>query len=144
MAEMAREETVVDAPARTVMDVITDFERYPHWAQNVKEVEVRETDPEGRPTQVWYQVDAWVMDITYVLAYEYEEDCLTWHLVEGDRIEALNGEYVLREEDGATRVRYTLEVDVTFPLPGFLQKRAARQILETGLGDLKRRAESLA
>ncbi len=145
MAEMARDEAVVDAPAHTVMQVITDFERYPDWAQNVKAVEVRERDLEGRPIQVWYRVDAWIMDITYVLAYEYEENRLTWSLVEGDQLEALTGEYLLREEEGTrTRVRYTLDVDVAFPLPGFLKQRAARLILETGLGDLKRRAETLA
>lgn len=141
---MAREETVVDAPPQTVMHVITDFERYPEWAQNVKEVEVRETDVEGRPIQVWYRLDAWVMEITYVLAYEYEANRLAWHLVEGDQLEALTGEYFLRQEDGRTRVRYTLDVDVAFPLPGFLKQRAAKLILETGLGDLKRRAESFA
>ena len=144
VAEMAREETVVDAPAYKVMQVIGDFERYPDWAQNVKEVTVRERDPQGRPSQVWYRVDAWIMAITYVLAYEYEESRLTWHLVEGDQLEVLSGEYLLLEEDGGTRVRYTLEVEVAFPLPGFLKQRAAKLILETGLGDLKRRAESLA
>lgn len=144
MAEMAREEALVEAPAVTVMAVITDFERYPDWAENIKEVEFREVDIQGRPIQVWYRVDAWVMDITYVLAYEYEENRLTWHLVEGDQLEVLDGEYVVSEDDGRTRVRYTLEVDVAFPLPGFLKQRAARLILETGLGELKRRAESLA
>ncbi len=141
---MARDEAVVEAPAHTVMQVITDFERYPEWAQNVKAVEVRERDLEGRPLQVWYRVDAWIMDITYVLAYEYEKNRLTWSLVEGDQLEALAGEYLVREEGTKTRVRYTLDVDVSFPLPGFLKQRAARLILETGLGDLKRRAESLA
>ncbi len=144
MAEMARDEAIVDAPAHAVMQVIADFERYPEWAQNVKAVEVRERDLEGRPIQVWYRVDAWIMDITYVLAYEYEKNRLTWSLVEGDQLEALSGEYLLREEGAKTRVRYTLDVDVSFPLPGFLKQRAARLILETGLGDLKRRAESLA
>ncbi len=144
MAERARGETVVDAPARIVMQVITDFERYPEWAQNVKAVEVRDRDLEGRPSQVWYRLDAWVMDITYLLAYSYEENRLTWHLVEGEQLEALAGEYLLREEGDRTRVRYTLDVDVSLPLPGFMKQRAARLILETGLGDLKRRAESLA
>ncbi|MFN2555426.1 MAG: SRPBCC family protein [Nitriliruptorales bacterium] len=141
---MAREETLVAAPPHKVMQVIGDFERYPDWAQNVKEVEVRERDEAGRPGQVWYRVDAWIMDITYVLAYAYEESRLTWHLVEGEQLEALTGEYLLVEEGGSTRVHYTLEVDVAFPLPGFLKQRAAKLILETGLGDLKRRVESLA
>lgn len=144
MGEMARDETLVRAPAQMVMGVITDFERYPEWAQNVKEVKIQESDGQGRPIRVRYRVDAWVMEITYVLAYEYEEHRLTWQLVEGDQLEALDGEYLLREEDGSTRVYYKLNVDVAFPLPGFLKQRAAKLILETGLGDLRRRAESLA
>lgn len=144
MAERASEETLVRAPADVVMQVLVDYERYPEWAQSVKEVEIRETDEEGRGSQVWFHVDARVMEVRYTLAYEYGDNHLSWALVEGDQLNRLEGEYLLREDEEGTRVRYTLEVDPAVPVPGFLKKRAAKQILETGLGDLKRRAESLA
>jgi len=38
-------------------------------------------------------------------------------------------------------VRYTLEVDLDIPVPGFLKKRAAKHILEQGLSSLRQRAE---
>ncbi len=144
MAEKASDETVVQAPAATIMDIIIDYERYPEWAANIEQVEIRATDDQGRGTRVWYQVDVKVMELEYVLGYEYDENRVTWHLVEADQLKQLNGEYMLTEEDGSTRVHYTLEVDLAVPLPGFLKERAAKQILETGLGDLKRRAESMA
>ncbi len=38
---------------------------------------------------------------------------------------------------------YSLEADVDIPLPGFMKKRAAKQILDQGLRGLKKRAESV-
>lgn len=144
MAERESSETVIQAPPDAIMAIITDFEAYPEWAENIQDVEIRATDDQGRATKVWYHVDARVMEIEYTLAYEYHDERLTWTLDEGDQIRALDGEYLLTPEGDATRVRYTVEIDPAFPVPGFLKKRAAKQILETGLGDLKRRAEAVA
>ena len=142
MAERASQETVVAAPAERIMDIITDFEAYPDWAEAVRDIEIRATDEDGRPERVWFHLDAKVMEIEYVLEYEYADDALRWHLVEGDQFRKLDGEYLLIPDGDHTRVRYTLEADLAMSLPGFLKKRAAKQILETGLGELKRRAES--
>ncbi len=145
MAERASEQRRIEAPADLIMDIIVDYPAYPEWAENIREVEIRETDEQGRATQVWYRVDARVMEITYTLAYTYhDEHRLTWTLLEGDQLHALDGEYRLEPEDGATVVHYTLAVDLAFPVPGFLKKRAAKQIMETSLGELKQRAESTA
>lgn len=143
MAERASEERLIDAPADRIMEVIIDYGSYPEWAENVREVEVRATDDQGRATEVWYRVDARVMEITYSLAYQYpDEHRLTWTLLEADQLNALEGEYLLEPVDHATRVRYTLEVDLAIPVPGFLRKRAAKQIMETSLGELKNRVET--
>lgn len=143
MAERASEERLIDAPADRIMEVIVDYESYPDWADNIREVEVRETDDEGRGTVVWYRVDARVMEMSYSLAYEYpDENRLTWTLHEADQLNALDGEYLLEPTDDGTLVRYTLEVDLAIPVPGFLKKRAAKQIMETSLGELKNRVES--
>lgn len=143
MAESASQERFIDAPPGEIMDVIVDFESYPDWAENIREVEIRDTDDEGRATKVWYRVDARVMEMTYTLAYSYhDEHRLTWTLVEADQLNALDGEYLLRPDGGGSRVRYSLEVDLAIPIPGFLRKRAAKQIMETSLGELERRVES--
>ncbi len=143
MTERASDDILVNAPPDLIMGIITDYESYPQWSSNIKDVEVRQSDGQGRATQVWYHVDARVMDVNYTLAYEYpDEHRLTWSLVEGEQLRQLDGEYLLSPEGDATRVHYSLEVDTTLPLPGFLKKRAQKQIMETGLDELKRRAEA--
>jgi ribosome-associated toxin RatA of RatAB toxin-antitoxin module len=138
------QEITVQAAPDMIWSVVTDFESYPEWASEVKDVEVRETDDQGRGKVVRFHVDARVMDVEYVLSYEYPEDGrhLTWSLVESDKLRQLDGEYVLDpHDDGRTTVRYSLTLDLAVPVPGFLRNRAAKQILETSLGSLKRRAE---
>lgn len=144
MTERASQDALIEATPDAIMKVITDFASYPEWAANIRDVEIRESDGEGRPKLVWYDVDARIMDMKYVLAYEYHgTDRLTWSLAEGAEIKKLEGEYRLEPEDGGTRVHYTLEVDVAFPLPGFLKKRATKQIMDTSLGDLRERVEAV-
>lgn len=143
MTERASADTLIEASPDAIMAVITEFEAYPEWAGNIRDVEIRETDDEGRACLVWYDVDARIMDLNYVLVYTYHgSDRLTWTLSEGAEINKLEGEYRLEEEGGGTRVHYSLEIDVAFPLPGFLKKRATKQIIDTSLGDLRKRVES--
>ncbi|HEX2028935.1 MAG TPA: SRPBCC family protein, partial [Nitriliruptorales bacterium] len=114
------------------------------WASQIEEVEIRETDDQGRGVKVWYRVDAKVLELEYVLGYTYHDDHrLTWSLDQGEQLRQLDGEYRLVPEDDAVRVHYRLAVDLTVPVPGFLKKRAAKKILESGLDELKRRSESM-
>ncbi|MDX1657316.1 MAG: SRPBCC family protein [Nitriliruptorales bacterium] len=143
---MARAETqsiTIDAPPQDIYDVIIDMESYPEWAEGVQKAEVLDADEQGRPLRVRFTVDARVMEVTYVLVYEHDEpERLTWELEEGKQINQLDGRYSLTTRDGGTEVTYSLAVDVDLPLPGFMKKRAARVIMETGLKGLKRRVES--
>jgi uncharacterized membrane protein len=145
VGERVSDDTSIAAPIDTVWNVITDIETYPAWTEGVRETEVLATNDDGYPHQARFKVDAKVAEIIYVIQYVYEDYDISWHLVEGDTISQLDGQYLLREEEGSgTHVRYSLEVDVDLPLPGFLKKRAARSILEQGLTGLRRRAEEQA
>lgn len=142
MGERVSDETVVTAPAETVWAVITDLASYPDWADGVEEVEVLESDDEGRPVSARFVVDARIMTVRYTLAYEYGDNSMTWSLTEADQLSQLDGEYRITPDGERSRVRYMLEVDVGMPVPGFVKRRAAKEILETGLMGLKRRAEA--
>jgi ribosome-associated toxin RatA of RatAB toxin-antitoxin module len=144
VGQRVSETTTIAAPPATVLDVITDLDRYPEWAEGVLETEVLERDAEGRPAQAHFRVDAKVAEVTYVITYTYTPDTVSWTLVEGETISQLDGRYELTDHGDRTDVRYDLEADVDLPLPGFLKKRAAKQILEQGLDGLKRRAEAKA
>lgn len=144
MGQKVSDDTTIDAPVDTVWDVITDLGAYPEWAEGILETDVLDTNADGYPHQARFRVDAKVAEVTYVIEYRYEDYDVAWHLVEGETISQLDGRYELWQQGEGTGVRYSLEVDVDLPLPGFMKKRAARTILEQGLAGLKTRAEALA
>ncbi len=142
MGQRASDRILIEAPAAAVMSVITDLEQYPQWAEGVSRVEVKERDDEGRPLVATFWIDAKVFQLHYTLRYHHESPTLlTWKLVEGEQLSQLDGSYDLTDGEGHTRVDYTLEVDLDLPLPGFMKKRGAKVILDTGLRGLKRRVE---
>lgn len=142
MGQRVSDTVTIQASADTVLAVITDLEVYPEWADGVKQVVVKDRDDAGRPATAAFDIDAKVAEVAYTIEYTYTDDTVAWTLVEGDVISQLDGSYVLTESGDTTEVLYTLEVDISIPMPGFMKKRAAKQILDTGLKGLKGRAES--
>ncbi len=145
MGQKVDDTTQISASPDVVWNVITELSTYPQWAGGVRHTEVLEANEDGSPHRARFTVDAKVAEINYVIEYRYVDYDITWHLLEGDTISQLDGQYRLYEtEDGGTEVYYALEVDVDLPLPGFMKKRAARTILEQGLSGLKDQAEAQA
>ena len=144
MADKVSDNIDVAATAEEIFRVATDFEAYPEWNPNIKKVEIKETDAEGRATKVWMQVDAKVKTITYTLAYDYSEapEAFSWDLLEGD-VKELSGSYSFDEFDDVTEVQYETSLDPGFPIPGFLKRQGEKQIAKGALHDLKKRVESL-
>ena len=65
-----------------------------------------------------------------------------WALEEGDLERELDGAYVLTDAgEGATDVAYELAIDLVYPIPGFVKRRAEGRIIKTALGELKARVE---
>jgi len=144
VAEQTTERTHVAAPPQRCFEVATDFERYPEWAGDIKQVEVLDRDAEGRAKQVRYRAAAMGRSVTYTLDYDYSQapGAFSWTLVEGDLLKRLDGTYRFEEADGGTRVTYDLTADLAFPLPGLVKRRAQGRIVSTALRDLKRVVEA--
>jgi ribosome-associated toxin RatA of RatAB toxin-antitoxin module len=143
MADEAHEHISVAAAPTRLFELATDYERYPDWARDVKQVDIVERDSEGRGSRVEYRVAGLGKSIRYVLEYDYAEApaAFSWHFVEGDWLRQLDGRYGFEAEDGGTRVSYDLVVDVSAPLPGLIKRRAASMIMGTALKELKKEAE---
>jgi len=143
MADSVKDSIDVEATAEQIFEVATDFEAYPEWNSNIKRVEVKETDEEGRATQVFYEVDAKVKTVTYTLEYDYSNApaSFSWDLVDGS-VKELSGSYSFDEFDDVTEVQYETRIDPGFPLPGLLKRQAEKQIVRGALADLKKRVES--
>lgn len=143
MADKVRDTIDIAATGAEIFEVATDFEAYPDWNANIKNVEVKERDADGRATSVWYEVDAKVKVVTYTLTYDYANapESFSWDLDGGD-VKELNGSYSFDEFDDVTEVTYETAIDPGFPLPGFLKRQAEKQIVKGALEDLKKRVES--
>jgi ribosome-associated toxin RatA of RatAB toxin-antitoxin module len=144
MAERATEQITIAAPPERCFAVILDFERYPEWAGDIREVEVVERDEEGRGTKVAYRAAAMGRSARYTLEYDLSDapHRLSWKLVEGDIMRVLDGTYTFDPEGGGTLVTYQLEVELMIPMPGFIKRRAEGKIMGTALRELKRHVET--
>lgn len=143
MAETAHERIQIEADPQRVYEVATDFERYPEWAKDVKEVSVQERDDQGRAAKVEYRAAAMGKSTRYVLSYDFSAApaAFTWELVESDMLRQLDGRYGFEVDGDGTRVTYDLTADPKVPLPGFIKRRVASTIIGTALKELKREVE---
>jgi uncharacterized membrane protein len=144
MTDRAAQTTLVNAPPDRCWNIVLDFERYPEWAKDVKESVVRARDDQGRASRVEFRASALGRSTHYTLEYDYSEAParLSWHLVDGDIMRALDGAYSFVEVDGGTQVFYELDIELVVPLPGFVKRRAEARILVEAVKELKARAES--
>ena len=148
MAEQTTSSIVIDAPPPAVMGVIADFPAYPTWAKGVQVSDVVASygeEHDGRAERVFFALDVSPIKDEYTLAYIWDGDRqVTWTLVEGKMLRALDGAYLLRDLGGGrTEVTYRLALDVSIPLIGMLKRKGEKILIDTALKGLKKRVESL-
>jgi ribosome-associated toxin RatA of RatAB toxin-antitoxin module len=131
----------IDASPAQVMAVIADFEHYPEWVDSMKSAEVL-TESAGKAETVRMALDHPLVKDDYVLAYQWQPSAVSWHLVEGTLLKAMDGSYVLEQRGGGTTVTYSLAVDVNLPMIGMFRRNAEKTIIDGALKGLKRRVES--
>jgi hypothetical protein len=143
MAGQSTQSIVINAEPRAIMDVIADFPAYPQWALALKKAEVLVPGPGDRAKRVRFVLDGGLIKDEYVLDYIWSADGLTvsWDLVEGQIQKAQHGSYVLEPAEAATKVTFSLTVELAIPMPGMIKRTAERVILDTALKELKRRVE---
>ena len=145
MADEARESIHIDgAGPEQIYAVAIDYERYPKWATDVKDVVVIDRDDQGRGTRVKYEIAALGYTIGYILAYDYTDapGGFSWKLEKAKVLSQLDGTYRFEPDGGGTQVAYALAVEITVPLPGFIKKAAAGMIVNNAMKQLKQYVEA--
>lgn len=145
MEEQVTERMVIGASPDYCFKVLTDFERYPEWAGDIKAVSIDERDQEGRPTVVTFRAAAFGRSTSYTLRYDYSQAParLSWEQVSGDVTRRLDGSYdIAPSDEGSADVTYHLVVDLKVPLPVFVKRRAEGRIAYTALKELRARVEA--
>jgi hypothetical protein len=138
--EQVAERMIIRGTPEDCFAVLTEFERYPEWAADIKAVHVEEHDAEGRPLLVTFRAAAFGRSTSYTLRYDYgaAPERLSWVQTSGDITHRLDGSYHLSPSgEGATEIVYRLVVDLKVPLPGFVKRRAEGRIMGTALRELK-------
>ncbi|HEY0001184.1 MAG TPA: SRPBCC family protein [Actinoplanes sp.] len=147
MADTSTQSIQVRAPLDRVAAVISDFPRYPEWAEAMKQVDVLEAYEDGYAAKVRFVIDAAVLADDYTLEYAYADDLsrIEWDLVSPSKTQqSQRGSYDLTDNgDGTTTVTYTLEVELSIGMLGMFRRKAEKMIMDQALKQLKRRVESL-
>lgn len=150
MADRTESSILIPAPPHEVIEVISDFEHYPDWA-DFKSVQVLSENDGGWADEVEFSIEAGLIRDTYVLAYTWQftesgEGTVSWDLLRAGSLKAMKGSYELTavDVDGApdgigTEVVYRLSVDVKIPMLGAMKRKAEKMIVDTALTSLSER-----
>ena len=130
----------IAASPTEIMAVIADFERYPEWVDSMKSAEVLTTE-DNRAKTVRMELDHNLVKDRYVLSYDWSPDRVTWKLVEGTLLRAMDGAYELVAKGPTTAVTYHLTVDINMPMIGLFKRKAEKTIVDGALKNLKKRVE---
>jgi len=140
--EASRTVTVA-APFDTVLATVRDVEHEPEWVEEIRSVEVLESDHAGRPTKAHLRAAAPVGTDEYTLAYSHRDDGLSWSMVSGKLQTGQDASYTLRAVDDAhTEVTFDLRISHNLPLPGFLRRKVIGDLASHRVKGLATRVES--
>ena len=141
--------TTVHASIDACFAVGADIAKYPEWVVEIDSATVIETDAQGRVLTAEFKAEAMGRTSQYVLRYDYSQapTKLAWNQVDGDLTERILGSYEFSEvvaDDGSpsTEVTYRLFIELAFPLPGFVKRRAEHKIVESALQSFKEQVEA--
>ena len=140
MADQTSASIDIAASPADIMAVIADFEHYPDWVDSMKSAEVL-TRTGGKAKTVRMVLDHSLVKDDYVLAYEWQPTKVSWQLVEGTLLKAMDGAYELTPKGADTTVTYHLTVDVNLPMIGLFKRKAEKTIIDGALKNLKKRVE---
>lgn len=148
MANLSGSSTAeIAAPLDQVWAVVEDVASAPKWQGGLKDMDVLERDPEGRPTRCESETDAKIRTVRSIVRFTYDgPQRLSWTQEKGD-LKSVQGSWTLEDLGGErTRATYAIEVDLGRTL-GMLVRGpivdALRHMLAGArAGELKQRIES--
>jgi ribosome-associated toxin RatA of RatAB toxin-antitoxin module len=142
VSESTTSQILISAQPAEVAAVIADVMAYPEWTDGMSDVVVDVTNPDNSVAQATFSIQGGPISDRVTLTYAWSSDSVSWHLIHGSSLKALDGTYAWQAVEGGTMVSYSLAVDLSMSLPGIIKRAAEKQIISMALQGLKKRVES--
>lgn len=135
---------IVSVDRDKLFRAITRYEDYPKFVEGVEKISVERKEA-GRAL-VTYRVNM-MKELNYTL--DIREDAETgvveWKLEKSDSFTVNNGRWELKAMGpGKTDVKYSLELEFNFPVPGFILNRLIKSQLPSMVKSFAKQADTLA
>jgi len=132
----------IEAPIKQVFDVISDFESYPDFLPETREVVIDKKA--GKSARVTFTINL-IKKISYTLDIKLNPpQGLSWELVEGEIMKSNNGQWKLQEvKKGVTKAVYEIDMDLGSMVPKAISNKLIGTNLPTMMRQFKDRIEEL-
>lgn len=136
----------VDAEATVILGIVTDFEAYPQWNDEVKAVSILARYNDGRPSQLRIDTEIQGQAGTYIQAVYYPgPGQIQTVMQQGELFSKQHQLFSVVAMGPASLLTVDLDVETSIPgVPAVMVKKIAGDALEHLAGNLKSRAEQLA
>ncbi|MBI2068142.1 MAG: SRPBCC family protein [Deltaproteobacteria bacterium] len=136
----ASETIFIEAPAKTVYDIIMDFEKYPDFLPDVKEASL--LSKKGNSLEVEFEIQV-IKKINYSLKVSGTPGKkVAWSLLKGDFFKKNDGGWSLKEKNGKTEATYSVDIDFGIFVPSMITSKLIGSNLPGMLRRFKERIEN--
>jgi len=132
----------VNAPIADVLAIVRDVNSQSEWFPGTISSKVTETYDDGLVKRAHLVNDVKIAKDEFDLDYTHTDTSMSWKLVAPSKSQKnQTGSWTLVDKGGATEVTFSLMVDSSLPVPGFLQKNTIKGTASGAVEGLKKRAE---
>jgi ribosome-associated toxin RatA of RatAB toxin-antitoxin module len=124
-----------------LFETIVKYENYPQFVAGCSDCHVDSRAP-GK-TQATFLVNL-MKEVSYTLdlSEDKEKGIVFWSLVKSDFMSKNNGRWELKKlGPGKTEAKYSLELDLKFPVPGLIMNRLVKGSLPAMLKNFEKQAQ---
>lgn len=139
---MIAQEIEIKATPKQCYKVITDYEKYPEFISDLKDLDVK--NKKGNTCEITYHISV-IKDIQYTLKMKGVPDSrVEWEFVKGDFMKDNHGYWELEEvKKGVTRAVYNIDIKFGMLVPGAVTKALVGKNLPSMLAAFKKRIEGM-
>ena len=140
----AEQEKTYEVSADRYFKAVADYEKYPEFVEGMKKVRV-ERGENGQVT-AHYDLSMMSKDMSYSLKIKESSEAgeVSWVLLKSDFFKVNTGAWkITASGPNQCKVRYSLEVEFSFPVPSFILKGVVKGTLPSMMNGFYERAKKL-